>query len=482
MERNSIAESQRAPFTFIWTIDNFSPQTCLNLFSPSFTVESMGNTRWYIDLEEHDEFGCSLVREGNKDTGPKSIEIDFEIAVLADNGSVLISEKGHDVFKKKPYRTYSYLFELDDPLWEKWRKVSSRDILTIRCRMWKTHGQKRVRSTSADMCFACSKLRVEQNSFIWSVRDFSSLLVRQQKILSWQSPTNEEPKISLDLHLYEYKNKEEVIIYPTLEKGRDCNYAISFSISVLDARGREVDCLIDRRRMEYPKETYLCSSIISKSKLIANKDLFLKNDVLLLRCTFMIGKGFISKPVEYSYSTSSGKANKLNMNVNKSSISYGMRKTFKNIRDKLFSRIPSAIDLIESKSETSNEEEKDHFTFSCASRSLKNALKGLFEDGVLSDAVLRTGEEFFPIHRNIVSARSPVFRRMFDKEMKENELIDVPDLDADTLRNLLLFLYTETVKDLQWQNASQLFKAAHLYQIRDCERLPFFLEGESLRI
>ncbi|GIY83575.1 uncharacterized protein CDAR_32181 [Caerostris darwini] len=307
----SIAESQRAPFTFIWTIENFSPQTCLNLFSPSFIVQSMGNTKWYIDLEEHDEFGCSLVREGNEDTGPKSIEIDFEIAVLADNGSVLISEKGQDVFKKKPYSFSSYLFELDDPLWEKWRKVSSRDILTIRCRMWKTHGQKRVRSTSADMGFACSKLRVEQNSFIWSIRDFSSLLVRQTKILSWQSPTNEEPKISLDLNLFDYKNKEEVNICPTLEKSRDCNYAISYSISVLDARGREIDCLIDRRRMEYPKEHYLCSSIISKSKLIANKDLYLKNDVLLLGCTFKIGKGFISKPVEYSYSTSSEKQTSL---------------------------------------------------------------------------------------------------------------------------------------------------------------------------
>ncbi|GIY77810.1 speckle-type POZ protein B [Caerostris extrusa] len=213
----SIAESQRAPFTFIWTIEHFSPQTCLSLYSPSFIVESMENTRWYIHLNEVGyRFCCSLIREGNKDTGPKSIEIDFEIAVLDDNGSVLISEKGHNVFKKELYRTY--LFELDDPLWEKWRKVSSRDILTIRCRMWKTHGQKRVRSTSADMCFACSKLRVEQNSFIWSIRDFSSLLVKQTKILSWQCPTNEEPKITLNLHIYDYKNKEEVNIFPTLEK------------------------------------------------------------------------------------------------------------------------------------------------------------------------------------------------------------------------------------------------------------------------
>ncbi|GIY61089.1 BTB domain-containing protein [Caerostris extrusa] len=251
---------------------------------------------------------------------------------------------------------------------------------------------------------------------------------------------------------------------------------------MLDARGREVDCLTDRRRMEYPKETYGCSSIISKSKLIANKDPFLKNDVLLLRCTFKIGKDLFQSLLNILILHLLEKQSKFTMNVNKSSISYGTRKTFKNIRDKLFSRIPSAIDLIESKPETSNEEEKDHSTFSCASRSLKNALKGLLEDGVLSDAILRTGGEFFPIHRNIVSARSPVFRRMFDKEMRENEFIDVPDLDADTLRNLLLFLYTETVKDLQWQNASQLFKAAHLYQIRDCERLPFFLKGESLRI
>ncbi|GIY64635.1 hypothetical protein CEXT_764081, partial [Caerostris extrusa] len=79
-------------------------------------------------------------------------------------------------------------------------------------------------------------------------------------------------------------------------------------LRIADVHGREVDCLIDRRRMEYRKETYLCSSIITKSKLIANKDLYLKNDVLLLRCNFKIGKGFILNPVEYSYSTTFSKS------------------------------------------------------------------------------------------------------------------------------------------------------------------------------
>ncbi|GIY24262.1 hypothetical protein CEXT_414771 [Caerostris extrusa] len=95
--------------------------------------------------------------------------------------------------------------------------------------------------------------------------------------------------------------------------------------------------------------------------------------------------------------------------------------------------------------------------------------------------ILRIGDEFFSVHRNIVSARSPVFRSMFDKEVKEN-IRDVPDLDADTLRSLLLFLYTENCeKDLQWQNASDLFKAAHLYRIEICRGLLFF-KGQSQQI
>ncbi|GIY23068.1 TD and POZ domain-containing protein 4 [Caerostris darwini] len=465
-----MAESRQAPFTLIWTIENFSPQTCLTLSSPSFIVESMGNTKWHIELEKFCNFGCCFGREGNEDRGPKRIQIDFEIAVLADDGSVLVSKTGRYVFKKKPYCTYAYLLNLDDPLWSKWRKSSSRDILTIRCRMWKIHASKRIKSSSFDMCFASSKLSVEQNSFIWSIRDFSSLLEKQKTSLSWKSTTNDEPIISLDLRLSEYKNEEEVSISPTLEKHSDSNYAISYSISMLDARGREVVCFTNRRCMDYSMRTY-SFSIISKSKLIANKDLYLKNDVLLLRCTFKVGMGVVSESVEYSRSTSTSSVNatKFNKKGNESSISYGIRKIFKGMRDKLFSRPLSAIGSIENKPESSNEEEKEHSraTFSCASHSLKKALKGLFEDGVLSDVTLRTGDEFFSVHRNIVSARSPVFRSMFDKEVKEHDVIDVPDLDADTLQSLLLFLYTETAKDPQCQDASDLFKAAHLYRMGD---------------
>ncbi|GIY64636.1 speckle-type POZ protein-like B [Caerostris extrusa] len=249
-------------------------------------------------------------------------------------------------------------------------------------------------ATSADMGFACSKLRVEQNSFYMVHQRFQLFTCAEDKILSWQAPTNEEPKISLDLNISDYKNKRgSKHISHTKRNAVIAIMLSAFSISVLDAHGRE------------------------------EKDL-------------------------------------------------------KDIRDKLFSRIPPAIDLVESKSETFYEEEKDHSTFSCASHSLKKALKGLFEDGVLSDVILRTGDELFSIHRNIVSARSPLFRGMFDKETKENEIIDVPDLDADTLRKLLLFLYTETVKDLQWKNASDLFKAAHLYRIGDLEDVcSHFLRG-----
>ncbi|GIY24261.1 uncharacterized protein CEXT_414761 [Caerostris extrusa] len=237
-----MAESRQAPFTLVWTIENFSPQTCLTLSSPSFIVESMGNTKWHIELEDLGDFGCSIGREGNEDRGPKRIEIDFEIAVLADNGSVLVSKTGRYVFKKKPYCTYSYLLNLDDPF--------------------------------------CGPNGGSLHQEIFLPFDVEYL------------------------YLSEYKNEEEVSINPTLEKHSDSNYAISYSISQCWTPVEEkLFAFTDRRCIDYSMMSYSCS-IISKRKLIANKDLYLKNDVLLLRCTFKIGMGVVSESVEYSRSTS----------------------------------------------------------------------------------------------------------------------------------------------------------------------------------
>ncbi|GIZ03969.1 TD and POZ domain-containing protein 3 [Caerostris extrusa] len=89
------------------------------------------------------------------------------------------------------------------------------------------------------------------------------------------------------------------------------------------------------------------------------------------------------------------------------------------------------------------------------------------KDGVLCDTKLRTSTETFPAHTVVLSARSPVFRAMFSNDMKEksNNCVDITDLEADTVRRLLVYVYSDSLEYLDWENARNLYVAADKYDI-----------------
>ncbi|GIY43371.1 speckle-type POZ protein [Caerostris extrusa] len=71
-------------------------------------------------------------------------------------------------------------------------------------------------------------------------------------------------------------------------------------------------------------------------------------------------------------------------------------------------------------------------------------------DPALSDMKLRTETETFQVHAAVLSARSPVFRAMLTTDMKEknNCCVDIPDVDNDTLRQMILYMYTDQLEYL----------------------------------
>ncbi|CAL1294985.1 unnamed protein product [Larinioides sclopetarius] len=91
----------------------------------------------------------------------------------------------------------------------------------------------------------------------------------------------------------------------------------------------------------------------------------------------------------------------------------------------------------------------------------------LHEDQSTCDVKLKTKMNTFPVHTAILSARSPVFKAMFSNDMKEktNGCVDVSDLQDETVRRFLLYLYTDQLEDLTWDEALQLFKAADKYAV-----------------
>ncbi|XP_055951357.1 TD and POZ domain-containing protein 1-like [Argiope bruennichi] len=111
---------------------------------------------------------------------------------------------------------------------------------------------------------------------------------------------------------------------------------------------------------------------------------------------------------------------------------------------------------------TENIEEENRLIFT-----VQDDLMSLLSSGNFSDTTLQTPTETFPAHKLILSARSPVFRAMFTNNMKENikECVRIEDLDADTVRRLLLFLYSDSLKDLDLESAKKLYFAGDKYEV-----------------
>ncbi|KAG8172797.1 hypothetical protein JTE90_018589 [Oedothorax gibbosus] len=107
-------------------------------------------------------------------------------------------------------------------------------------------------------------------------------------------------------------------------------------------------------------------------------------------------------------------------------------------------------------------------------RSLRIDLLELYRDGILSDATINTDGKSFSAHRSIMAARSPVFRAMFEKdEMSEGRsgVVDIDDVDSETVDRMLVFLYGDSLQGLQWGEAASLYYAADKYAVQPLKQM-----------
>jgi len=88
------------------------------------------------------------------------------------------------------------------------------------------------------------------------------------------------------------------------------------------------------------------------------------------------------------------------------------------------------------------------------------------------DVVLECGEERFECHKNILSARSPVFRAMFEANMKESNsgTVEIEDIEPDVLLDMLNFIYTGISPNLD-NHAKDLLVVADKYQMETLKKL-----------
>lgn len=90
----------------------------------------------------------------------------------------------------------------------------------------------------------------------------------------------------------------------------------------------------------------------------------------------------------------------------------------------------------------------------------------LYLNSAFSDITIKTGELLIPAHKVVLSARSPVFCRNLENGV-ENSTIIINNYDTDTVVNILSYIYCGTVnsesKSFEW--AINLYEAANEYHL-----------------
>ncbi|XP_064457083.1 speckle-type POZ protein-like [Ornithodoros turicata] len=108
--------------------------------------------------------------------------------------------------------------------------------------------------------------------------------------------------------------------------------------------------------------------------------------------------------------------------------------------------------------------------------SLADDFSAFLENFELSDMTLVAGGKTFHVHKAVLAARSPVFNAMFKHAMGEKleSHVQLNDLTAEVVTEMLNFIYTDTVPNLS-STAVGLLEAAEKYDIK---RLKYMCEQE----
>ncbi|GFY68310.1 TD and POZ domain-containing protein 1 [Trichonephila inaurata madagascariensis] len=433
--------SKKKCFTFTWLIENYSyfwQKNDESISSPDFIVDTMANTKWRLDLfpkgdeyTDEDFISFNLIRLDDC-RGPREYQIFYELSFLGTDGSVLMLT---NIIKDSFWKDSSSdaaSFVKREVLKFRRKEFLPEDVLTTRCRMWKSIGQVE-RNVH---CYARTRLEVERRSFLENIKQFSTF---QKRIHQITSVSEGYSILTVKLFSSGGRSNETFIRVEVHTNDQNAKFS-TFRIHLLDTAGNRILCLSEEFTFDDDFETALFTLTFSKEKLMQNKDLYLPNDVLTLHCEYAFSTGNETDEIEY--------------------VCYG--------------RPP-----IQEENLTSDDSESKDMSLD-STKILKENLESSYMENLLCDTKLKTKTGSFPAHKYILSARSPVFKAMFTNDMRErnSECVNIEDLNDDTVQSMLLYMYTATLPDLQWDSACNLFTAADKYEILSLKsKCSSFLKG-----
>ncbi|GFY37357.1 TD and POZ domain-containing protein 1 [Trichonephila inaurata madagascariensis] len=296
------------------------------------------------------------------------IEVETDFAFLSEDGLIL-----HMIPRFKPrtldkgvFKWGEYLLNLDELLETKRKSILSGDTLRIRCRLWRVDGKAVIPAKF----FVRTVLSVKKKSFLWDIERFSSFECDRKETFVLRSESlNQEAALNIGVN----GQGKIVISISSLHKNIK---VFKFKAFMTDTNGCKTDCGI---RNVFPETIAhsMCKLALpfSKKYLMDNKNVYLKNDVISLSVECSWCDGFDLNVIE---GTSFG--------IN--AVNHGMCVSNSGVGEM------------------------------CKVDDLKEDFETLYAEGILSDVKPKT--KCYPA-KNILSARSPVFRSIFARPKKKTK-------------------------------------------------------------
>jgi len=103
---------------------------------------------------------------------------------------------------------------------------------------------------------------------------------------------------------------------------------------------------------------------------------------------------------------------------------------------------------------------------------LSHDFNNIFESGKFADCTVVCEGREFKCHKNILAGRSTVFDAMFTHDMEENRKsrVDIIDLDGDTVHDMIVYIYSGKVAELEGK-ATGLLSAAEKYDLKELKQM-----------
>ncbi|GIY60788.1 hypothetical protein CEXT_352701 [Caerostris extrusa] len=164
--------------TVTWSIEGISYLKYANVCSSDFYPHSDVDQKYYLKhgMDTSDiNFISFYIYNSKQDT----IERDYELSILAPNGSPLISRKVTKCLFNEYKHGFSDFVERSENLENRKDEFLKNDTLTLRCRLWESRMSQKIH-------FFLQKTRpsIDRMHFLWTLDRFSSLTLQDERVAS----------------------------------------------------------------------------------------------------------------------------------------------------------------------------------------------------------------------------------------------------------------------------------------------------------